>query len=81
MISLILQTVKVALWIPCLLVYFVVLWAAWGVGRAFSNPWLPLTCYVACVAGVMLLPFMWLHFAAGIVTIFSIQWGGLGKAR
>jgi len=77
MMPLIFQTVKVALWIPILATYFVLLWVGWSVGKAFSRTWLPITCYMGCCAGIMFLPVLWFQFAAGIVTIFSIQWSGL----
>jgi hypothetical protein len=35
MVKLIYQTVKLALWIPILAIYFVLMWAAWAVGRAW----------------------------------------------
>ena len=62
MVKLVYQTVRLALWIPVLATYFVLMWAAWAVGRTWHaggrlmEPdvrWLTLTWICLGIANLM----------------------------
>lgn len=81
MIKLIYQTAKLALWIPVLMTYFVLMWAAWAVGRAWHacgrlmEPdvrWVTLMslCYAV-------MPWAFVPAACGAWTIIGLKFLGL----